>query len=61
MKWDTLLRTIGVLALVAAYAVYRFSEGDMSMVAFTGVITAILLVVAPEAVDSFPWGPSKSQ
>jgi hypothetical protein len=60
MKWDTALRAIGVMALVAAYGVYRFSTGDMSMVAFMGIVTAILLVVAPEAVDKFPWGPSKN-
>ena len=59
MKWDTVLRGIGVLALVSAYAVYRFSEGDMSMLAYMGVLTAILAVVAPEMVDSLPWGPTK--
>jgi len=60
MKWDTLLRITGVLALVATYGMYRFTGGDMNMTVFLGIVTAILLVVAPEAVDSFPWGPSKN-
>jgi len=60
MKWDTVLRGIGVLALVSAYAVFRFSEGEMSMIAFTGVITAIVAIVAPEMISALPWGPSKN-
>lgn len=59
MKWDAILRAFGVLALVAAYAVYRFSSGGMNWMVFTTVVIAILSVVAPEAIDNLPVGPSK--
>jgi hypothetical protein len=59
MNTNMILRAIGALALVAAYAVYRFSNGDMNWMAFTLVVTAIVGVVAPEILDELPIGPSK--
>jgi hypothetical protein len=58
MKWDNALRAIGVVGVVAAYAVFRFSDGAMNTVALGMIITAILGIVAPDVIDRMPWGPS---
>jgi len=59
MKWDQLLRAIGVIGVVASYAVFRFSEGAMNTVALGMIITAILGIVAPDVIDRMPWGPTR--
>lgn len=59
MKWDTALRSVGVLGLVAAYGLYRFSEGAVDEVVFYTIVVAILGIVSPEAIDQLPFGPSK--
>jgi len=57
MKWDSLLRAIGVLGVVLAYGVFTvYGSSQMGLVI---VLMGILSVVAPEAIDAFPFGPSK--
>lgn len=57
MKWQTLVRIGGMVALVGAYLIYAKVGDDITALIFTG--TAILTLVSPEAVDAFPYGPSK--
>lgn len=61
MNWDTALRAFGVIGLVAAYGVYRFSKGEVNAMVFYTIVVAILGIVAPEAIDQLPFGPSKGE
>jgi len=58
MKWDVALRVVGVIGIVAAYAVYKYSSG-MTLTGLTVTFTAILSIVAPEVLSQLPWGPTK--
>ena len=58
MDHPHLYRLAGVVAVLVAYGVFRLTEGAQSQ-AFVFAIVAIIALVAPEVLDSLPYGPSK--
>lgn len=58
MKSHTALRSVGILGLVAAYAVYAYG-GQLSLTSLGLVITGVVALISPEALDQLPFGPSK--
>jgi len=58
MKWDMALRVVGVIGIVAAYAVFKLTQG-MNMAALGMIITAIIALISPEVLSELPWGPTK--
>jgi len=57
MKWDTLLRGVGIVGILLAYGVFAV-YGEMTYPLVIAVV-AIVALVSPEAVDALPVGPSK--
>lgn len=57
MRWEVAIRAIGIAAVVASYGLWLHYGTDATV--FLIVITALLTLVGPEVVDSFPLGPSK--
>ena len=57
MKWDTLLRIVGVLALVG----FAVLEGQLELGnrALLLLVVGVIAIVMPEALDMLPFGPSK--
>lgn len=57
MDWDTILRIIGVIALMAFAAVIAvYDVGNRSLLL---LIVGLIAVVMPEALDNLPFGPDK--
>ena len=57
MKWQTLVRLVGMITLVAfgvLAAEYGLGNRELLM-----LVAAIVAIVAPEALDELPWGPNK--
>ena len=50
-------RIMGLAAIVLSFWVY--SQSDVQPYALMIAVTGIVSMVAPEAVDKLPWGPSK--
>lgn len=57
MEWDTTLRIVGVIALVAfAVLSAQFDVGNRALLL---LIVGLIAVVAPEGLDRLPFGPDK--
>ncbi|WLW38143.1 hypothetical protein [Halorubrum tailed virus BLv36] len=57
MKWETALRVggiVGVISLGFVAAEFGLSENELLI-----LIGALVALVAPEALDKLPFGPSK--
>ena len=57
MKWQTLVRLVGMITLVAfgvLAAEYGLGNRELLM-----LVVAIIAIVTPEALDELPWGPTK--
>lgn len=52
-----LARLFGIAGIVGAFIVY--TRVDVGAYALAVVVTGIVALVAPEAVDALPWGPKK--
>jgi len=57
MKWDTTLRAIGILGILAAYSLFVV-YGQLTYPLVVAVI-AIVALVSPDVIDQLPFGPVK--
>jgi len=57
MKWDTALRAVGIVGVLAAYGV--FVEAGESIYVLGLIVAAIGTLVMPEFVDRMPYLPDK--
>jgi len=57
MKWDMILRAVGVLGIVAAYGVFVFGPA-VSRMPLVLTVLAIVSLIAPDVLDRLPWGPN---
>jgi len=57
MKWDTTLRAIGVLGILAAYGVFVLYGGQTYPLVVA--VIAIVALVSPDVIDQLPFGPVK--
>jgi hypothetical protein len=57
MKWQTAIRALGIIALIVfAGLTAQFGLDNRSLLL---LVVAIIAVVAPESLDSLPFGPNK--
>jgi hypothetical protein len=61
MKPNQMLRGVGVIATVALYAVFAYTNGPPTIYSFIVAALAVMALISPEAVDSFPLGPSRDK
>lgn len=59
MKRNTVIlaRVVGVVAILGSFAI--FAVTDVGVYSLVVTVTGIVTMLAPEAVDSLPWGPTK--
>jgi hypothetical protein len=57
MNWDTALRGIGVVGLVASY--YVFAMHGENVYPLVIAVVGVIAIVAPEMIDQLPFGPTK--
>jgi hypothetical protein len=58
MKAHTLLRAVGVVGIVGAYAIFALDGGNVQ--ALIVAVVGIIALISPEVLDKLPFGPSKS-
>ena len=57
MKPHTILRAVGVIGVVGAYAIFTFDGGNVR--ALIVAVLGIVSLISPEVLDQLPFGPSK--
>jgi len=57
MKWDAILRVVGICGVLGAYAL--FVKAGANVTVLLAVVASIVALISPEAVDALPFGPSK--
>jgi len=58
MKWDVILRSVGIVGIIGAYGLFVV-YGDMTYPLVVAVM-GIVALVSPEAIDALPFGPTKN-
>jgi len=57
MKWDTILRAIGIAGVLVAYGIYATNGASLEVLLV--IIMAIGTLVSPEFISKMKWGPVK--
>jgi hypothetical protein len=57
MKRTTILRGIGVIGIVAIYAVFAFSSPDLGIESLAITVAGVVALISPEVLESLPFGP----